>query len=57
MARRRSTLEQFRRGLYLTQRTLGDAQAASRGPAPLAKRLVRRRERRLLGRWLSRWGL
>jgi hypothetical protein len=37
-----SWLETLRRTLYLTQRTIGDAQAASRGPDKLAKRLVRR---------------
>lgn len=54
---RRSALNEFRRTLYLAQRTIGDAQAASRGPAPIAKRLLRRQERRLLGRALSRFGL
>lgn len=33
-------LEQTRRALYLTQRTIGDVQAAQRGR--LARRLVRR---------------
>lgn len=40
MARRGSSLEQFRRATYLTQRSIGDAQALGRGT--LAKRLVRR---------------
>lgn len=48
-------LEQIRRALYFTQRTIGDAQAAKRGT--LTQRLVRRQERRLVGRALSRWGL
>lgn len=39
----RSTLSQLRRILYLTQRDLGDLQAAQRGPGPLAKRVVRRK--------------
>lgn len=42
MTRRRSLLSQVRRDAYLTQRGIGDFQAAERGPAPLAKRLVRR---------------
>jgi hypothetical protein len=57
MARRKSGLGQLRRVLYLTQRTIGDVEAARRDPAVLAKRLIRRRERRLVGRVLSRWGL
>ena len=44
--RRRSTRprgwNQTRRGLYLTSRTMGDLSAASRGPGPLARRLLRR---------------
>jgi hypothetical protein len=55
MARRRSALEQFRRDLYLTQRTIGDYQAAQRGT--LIQRLLRRQLRRVLGRGLSRRGL
>jgi hypothetical protein len=37
---KRSTLSQLRRTLYLSQRAMGDYQAAQRGR--LAKRLVRR---------------
>lgn len=33
---------QVRRGMYLGQRTIGDVQAAQRGPDVLGKRLVRR---------------
>ena len=42
MARERSDLERIRRGLYKTQRTIGDVQAARRGSAVLGRRLVRR---------------
>jgi hypothetical protein len=49
----RSFLSQVRRNLYLTQRALGDAQAASRGPGPYAKRIVRRRVTRAAF-WLFR---
>jgi hypothetical protein len=38
--RKRSSLEQLRRDLYLAQRTIGDYQAAQRGT--LTKRVVRR---------------
>jgi hypothetical protein len=41
---------QARRGMYKTQRTMGDLSAAARGPLPLAKRLVRRRVTRSLFR-------
>lgn len=51
---RRSRTEQVRRDLYLAQRTIGDVQAAQRGPDVLAKRLVRRRVRRSLLGWLNR---
>lgn len=37
---KKSGLEQLRRTLYLTQRTIGDAQSAQKGR--LARRLVRR---------------
>ncbi|MFZ5872452.1 MAG: hypothetical protein ACOYXW_18245 [Actinomycetota bacterium] len=57
MARRRSAFEQVRRTLYKTQRTMGDFQAAGRGPGPLVRRLARRQERRMLGRFLRRFGL
>lgn len=40
VVRRRSSLEQLRRNLYLAQRTIGDVQALQRGTLP--KRLVRR---------------
>lgn len=53
----RSNLETVRRALYFTQRSIGDVQAAQRGPTKLAKRLLRRQERRVIGRFLSRWGL
>lgn len=43
MTRRRSFLSQVQRDSYLISRTTGDVRAAERGPAPLAKRLVRRR--------------
>ena len=39
---RRSGWSRARRDLYFTQRAMGDVSAASRGPGPLAKRLVRR---------------
>lgn len=42
MPRKRSALEQVRRDMYLGQRSIGDVQAAMRGPVPLAKRLIRR---------------
>ena len=50
MTRRRSGVESFRRTLYLTQRTIGDAQAARRGT--LLQRLVRRDVTRTVARWL-----
>lgn len=56
MARRTSDLEQFRRGLYRAQRAIGDVQAASRGPAPLARRIARRALTRDLFRMLRRIG-
>ena len=43
MARKRSVWNQTRRNLYFAQRSMGDASAAMRGPAPIAKRLVRRK--------------
>jgi hypothetical protein len=54
--RRRSGIEQVRRDSYLLSRTLGDFQAASRGPAPLAKRLVRRDLTRTFFRILRQFG-
>jgi hypothetical protein len=50
---RRSAWSQVRRSLYFTQRTMGDASAAARGPAPLAKRLIRRSVRRSIFRMFS----
>jgi hypothetical protein len=41
--RHRSALSTVRRDMYLGQRAIGDLQAASRGPVPLGRRLVRRR--------------
>ena len=52
----RSTWNQARRDLYLTQRTMGDLSAARRGPAPLAKRLVRRDLTRTFFRILRQMG-
>ena len=43
-------LEAIRRALYFGQRTIGDVQAAQRGPDVLAKRLVRRAVTRSLFR-------
>lgn len=48
----RSNLERARRALYLSQRTIGDAQAAQSGRLP--KRLVRRAVTRRTGRLLDR---
>jgi len=48
MAKRRSILSQTRRDLYLSQRAIGDVQAAQRGT--LAKRLIRRQVTRSLFR-------
>jgi hypothetical protein len=47
-ARKRSAWNQARRDFYLTSRTMGDLSAASRGPKPLARRLVRRKATRSL---------
>ena len=52
----RSAWNQVRRDLYLTQRTMGDISAAQRGPAVLAKRLVRRDLTRALFRVLGQFG-
>lgn len=49
----RSTLSQLRRVLYLTQRDIGDVQAAERGPGAYAKRVVRRKVTRSLFRLLK----
>ena len=56
MARRRSDLEQVRRALYFGQRSIGDFQAAQRGPAVLGKRLARRSLTRELFRVLGQFG-
>lgn len=52
MARKRSAWSQARRGMYLTQRTMGDLSATGRGPSRLGKRLVRRSLTRSLFRLL-----
>ena len=52
MARKRSGIEEVRYGMYRGQRFLGDAQAASRGPVPLGRRLARRSITRTLFRIL-----
>jgi hypothetical protein len=52
----RSAWNQVRRDLYLGQRTMGDLSAASRGPAPLAKRLARRDLTRTFFRVLRGFG-
>ena len=57
MARRRSALEQLRRNLYLAQRGIGDGQAAARGPAPIVKRIARRKATRSVFGGLRRKGL
>lgn len=54
MPRRRSILGQTRGQLYRAARDLGDISAASRGPGPLAKRLVRKRLYRTEGRLTRR---
>ena len=46
-------LETLRRVLYFSQRTLGDVQAAQRGPDVLAKRVVRRTVTRSIFRALG----
>jgi hypothetical protein len=56
--RHRSTWSQARRGLYFAQRDMGDLSAAARGPAPLARRLIRRKATRTgfgLARKLGLW--
>jgi len=49
-ARKRSSLSQLRRALYLTQWDIGDAQSVVRGPGTYAKRRVRRRATRAVFR-------
>jgi hypothetical protein len=52
----RSLLRQVQRDAYLVSRTAGDVNAAKTGGAPrLAKRLVRRRWRRFIGRKTGGW--
>lgn len=48
--RRRSAVTQVRRDLHLTERALGDAQAARRGPEALVRRVARRQIARALFR-------
>lgn len=56
MARKRSMLREIERDTYLTDRAMGAALAAQRGGAPaVAKRLVRRRVRRFVGRATKGW--
>jgi hypothetical protein len=43
MTAKRSAWSSTRRTMYKTQRLMGDVSAASRGPLPLGRRLVRRR--------------
>lgn len=42
------------RAIYRVLSILGDAKAATRGPAPLARRLARKEANRLFNRWLRR---
>lgn len=56
MARKRSGLERVRRDSYLLARSIGDFQAAQRGPAVLGKRLIRRDLTRTLFRVLRQFG-
>jgi hypothetical protein len=56
MARRRNPLRRAERDLYLADRTLGDVEAFQRGGvAGLAKRLLRRKVRRTVGRKTRGW--
>ena len=52
----RSALRQIQRTSHLISRASGDLSAASRGPAPLAKRLARRDLTRMLFRVLRQFG-
>jgi hypothetical protein len=45
---------EIRRSMYLGQRTIGNLQAAARGPGPFTRRLVRRKVTRTLMRGLWR---
>jgi hypothetical protein len=47
-------LRRIERDLYLASRTVGDLNAAQRGPDVLAKRIIRRAVRRNLFRLLGR---
>lgn len=47
-------MSKVRRQFYRSARVLGDVEAASRGPAPLVRRLVRRAAYRRTNRWLGR---
>ena len=50
-----SSSTSIRKVLYKTQRTIGDVQAAERGPGVLSKRLVRRAvTRRLAARYYNK---
>lgn len=46
------TARQLQRLLHLAARATGDARAARRGPAPLARRVIRRQATRALLRGL-----
>jgi hypothetical protein len=48
------SLEEIRRAMYLGQRSLGDYQAARRGPGVLGRRLARRYVTRAIMRGLFR---
>lgn len=50
MTRKRSTLTQFRRALYLSQRGIGDVQAVERSPGTYVRRRARRKVTRSLFR-------
>jgi hypothetical protein len=54
-ARRTSDLEKLRRFAYFLSRSIGDAQAAQRGPEVLGKRIARRQVRRAVGRRTGGW--
>ncbi len=50
IARKRSGPSQLRRALYLTQRSIGDVQAAERSSGTYARRRVHRRATRAVSR-------
>ena len=54
---RGSTFSRIERDVYLADRTSLDVRAAARGPAPLAKRLLRRKATRLLFGTLRKNGM